>query len=216
MEIHANCLSNGEITWPEADTAGSSAERGCSCLESERFLITNVFLFVYFFAKHWTGCFLLLMDFLLLSVSLLFPFRARPGFLCPFLIHCNAFSSYTIFIGGDWPSQSWSLDRNVTLLKKKKKERERRGRALWQKQNNLITQTLLQEDREKEEHGYDLWEILDVMKHSGDYWNMTVCSGHDGKHQKENHPIRLHIIKAGLILKPFPRTLFCFHNQPFL
>lgn len=112
------------------------------------------------FAKHWIDRFLLLMDFavvFLTSISI----QSGLDFLCSFLIHCNAFSSYTIFITGYWPSQSWSLDWNLTFLNKKKKKKMRKSSPTENVGSHLNQHSMKQlintdifpvEMREKEKH----------------------------------------------------------------
>lgn len=124
---------------------------------------------------------LLLMDFAVVHLTSI-SIPSRPGFLCSFSVHGNAFSSYTIFMTDYWPFRSWTPDRNLIFLPLEvflKQTRQGRAPSLkililtWinAQWKQLIEMNIFPvEGRENQRirikqnsnHGYDLWRT----KHS--------------------------------------------------
>lgn len=116
--------------WEAAGLAGSRhTERRCDCFWFfTLFFSSCLFSVKYpgFISAGWTEqrpkkkkVLLSLMDFAVIRITSI-SIQSRPGFLCFFLAHSNAFSQYTIFITGYWPLQSSGYDRKLYFFWKTK------------------------------------------------------------------------------------------------
>ena len=101
MEMHARRHGNCVITWTGLDA--ETHRGGCSCSEFELLVMAKWICLFPACTEQEEEVFLLLMDFAVVRFLFLYPHGAGRALLC------DAFSSYTIFITGHWPSHGWNL-----------------------------------------------------------------------------------------------------------